>query len=104
MADKLFEVKEKKRIIHEIKNNWEVSSATEELIYEKFRELISQETTSEVAFNVFEDYVLTHKKVFNQALITKIKTSCNTIAKAFSGKNKSELITLTRLHLLFENL
>lgn len=104
MSDKLFEVKEKQRIIHEIKNNWEVNDITETLIYQKFRELIQEKTTSEQAFELFEVYVSEHKAIFTKSLITKIKISCNAIAKTFSGKNKSELIMLSKLHLLFEKL
>lgn len=54
-------------------------------------------------FKEFQTFYEEHKSRFNTEIKTLIWETANAIAGAFSGKNKSELMMLGRLKLIFEN-
>ncbi|AVI49707.1 hypothetical protein C5O00_00405 [Pukyongia salina] len=53
-------------------------------------------------FESFENYIKENPKLFTTERKELIYYTANEIAAAFSGKNKSELIMLGKLHLLLE--
>jgi len=53
-------------------------------------------------FADFEEYLKTHRDLFTEKRKQLIWKTANAIANAFSGKNKSELIMLTKLKLNLE--
>lgn len=57
---------------------------------------------AEACFESFENYVKEHPKLFTEKRKELIFQTANKIADAFSGKNKSELIMLGKLHLLLQ--
>ncbi len=57
---------------------------------------------AESCFQEFESFYNEHKSRFTDRIKDLIWDTANTIASAFSGKNKSELIMLGRLKLIFE--
>ncbi|GAA4275436.1 hypothetical protein [Aquimarina mytili] len=59
--------------------------------------------TAESCFQEFESFYNQHKPRFSERIKQLIWETANTIAGAFSGKNKSELIMLGKLKLTFEN-
>ncbi len=61
-----------------------------------------QELNAEECFNQFEEYYNENKKRFTDKIKQLIWSTVNAIAGAFSGKNKSELMMLGRLKLIFE--
>jgi len=55
-------------------------------------------------FNSFSDYVKGYPKAFSEEKRSLIFKTAEAIASSFSGKNKSELIMLTKLELLFKKI
>jgi hypothetical protein len=53
-------------------------------------------------FESFASYYKDHKKLFSETQKQLIWKTANAIANSFSGTNKSELILLTKLHLLLQ--
>ncbi len=53
-------------------------------------------------FEEFKDFKKEHERLFGAKRKELIWKTANTIASAFAGKNKSELIMLTKLKLLLE--
>ncbi len=58
---------------------------------------------AETCFKEFESFFKENESRFTNAIKQLIWDTANAIAGAFSGKNKSELMMLGRLKLLFEN-
>ena len=65
-----------------------------------FDYLIEKEFPGERAFQVFEHYFKSHYDEFSDEVIEHVFKTCDRIANAFHGKNKSELTALMRIHLL----
>ncbi|GAA4272819.1 hypothetical protein U6A24_06020 [Aquimarina gracilis] len=61
-----------------------------------------QELDAQEAYDQFEAYYNDHKTHFTTKIKELVWSTCNVIAGAFSGKNKSELMMLGRLKLIFE--
>lgn len=61
-----------------------------------------EELSAEECFHQFENYYTENKSHFTDNLKQLIWSTSNAIAGAFSGKNKSELMMLGRLKLIFE--
>ncbi len=61
-----------------------------------------QELNADESYNQFEEYYKEHKTHFTDKIKDLVWSTCNAIAGAFSGKNKSELMMLGRLKLIFE--
>lgn len=57
---------------------------------------------AEECFTEFEDYLKTHNNLFSEERKRLIWQTANKIASSFSGKNKSELILLTKLKLILD--
>ncbi len=57
---------------------------------------------AESCLKEFESYYKNHKSYFTKSIKQLIWETANSIADAFSGKNKSELMMLGRLKLIFE--
>lgn len=55
-------------------------------------------------YQQFEDYYKTHKSIFTPKLKKLILETAEAIAHSFSGKNKSELMLLAKLSVLFKEL
>ena len=55
---------------------------------------------SESAYNVFSRYFKDHIPLFSEDVIDRIFHSADRIADSLNGRNKSELRTLARLHML----
>ncbi len=55
---------------------------------------------SENAYVIFERYFKNHMEVFDDDIIDRIFHTAERIAQSLNGRNKSEVLALTRLHLL----
>ncbi len=62
-----------------------------------------QELDGAASYDQFETYYKGHTSQFNKKIKALVWNTCNAIAGAFSGKNKSELMMLGKLKILFEN-
>ena len=58
---------------------------------------------AEDCFEAFSDYYKEHKYLFTETKKKLIIKTAHAIAGAFSGKNKSELILLAKLSILFKS-
>jgi uncharacterized tellurite resistance protein B-like protein len=104
-ADKNFEKEEKKKIVQLTERFFSEAIENEkssEVIYETMRALIQDQYTSEQTFEKFKAYFEEHKSLFTKERIHQILVTCHEIADSFSGKNKSELIILARIHHLLK--
>lgn len=61
-----------------------------------------EQMRAEDCFESFSDYVKEHPGLFSEDRAKLIWRTANAIANAFSGKNKSELIMLTKLKMLLQ--
>lgn len=65
-----------------------------------FEYITDQGMTAEKAYQKFEQYFKDNLELFSDEVIERIFHTCNRIAESFHSKNKAELNTLMRLHLL----
>lgn len=65
--------------------------------------LLENEKTSAECFSSFTEFYKEHKVVFTEKVNALVFETANAIAYSFSGNNKSELIMLGNLHLLFQS-
>ena len=63
----------------------------------EFDRLVEEQPDPDKCFNDFVNYKLVNQEHFDQSIKELIWKTANAIALAFSGKNKSELILLTKL-------
>lgn len=66
-----------------------------------FDRLLKEEKKSEDGFTAFIDFYKEHTTVFTDAIKDLIFETSSAIVNSFSGKNKTELIVLGKLRLLF---
>lgn len=107
MADKKMVVDEKRRIVAFVEKYWTVTVDTEnsaEIIYETLRTLIKKNWGADPAFEVFKAYRCDHIEEFSQDVCKQLMETVDGIALSASGRNKSELVLLTKTHnLLFKS-
>lgn len=68
-----------------------------------FEILAEEMPDSYVCFHDFEDFKQRHEELFTQEINQLIWQTAESIASAFSGKNKSELVYLSRLAILLSD-
>lgn len=106
MADKQMTREEKLKIIDFTKRHWTTTiedSNTQEFIYANLRKFTKDKMTSKCAYNNFKAYYLENNVVFDDSIKSQLLEACNAIADSFGKKNKSELILLGNLSLLFKD-
>jgi len=64
--------------------------------------LLEYDKKSEECFDDFVEFYGDHKQLFPKHIKSLIKETSNAIANSFLGKNKSELIVLAKIDLLFK--
>ncbi len=67
-----------------------------------FDGLMEYEKTSKECFQEFKDFYEEHPHAFSKEIKSLAKKTANAIAASFAGKNKSELIMLSKLELLLD--
>ncbi len=65
-----------------------------------FDYLVENRYKGEKAFRVFEEYFKNNLEFFSDDVIERVYHTSERIASCFHSKNKAELISLTRIHLL----
>lgn len=109
MADKNVRPIEVEKLRESIKEHWlELDEAEDEFgtdasyqIEIVFHWLQEEEKDGKMYFEEFQDYYKDHKGFFTPEIKSLIWKTADKIAYAFAGKNKSELILLNKLKLLF---
>lgn len=87
--------------VDDIEDEFGVDAAFQiEIVFEWLN--YEEEANAEECFLQFQTYFEEHTAMFTNNIKKLVWTTCNSIAGAFSGKNKSELMMLGRLKLLFE--
>ena len=99
MADRKIEMDELAALQKEIQTHWPGQDGT--IIAARFEGIMQHGLSAEEAFPHFEQYFLKHKAHIPSALRHTIFASADAIASAFARKNKSELVLLSKLQLLF---
>lgn len=110
MADSSIHVKEIDKLKSFIRKYWlEVDDIEDEYgedaafqIESVFDWLLEYEKDAEQCFNEFEDFYKNHLSKFTSYIKVLILDTANAIANASYGKNKSELIRLTKLQMLLQ--
>ena len=102
-SDKNIVSKEKRKIIELVEKYWSVKKDdldSKTLIYSELKKLIGSKFNKEIAFDNFKDYYQNNSAVFSFELRKNIMDSAYEIANAFAKRNKSEVIILSKLHLI----
>lgn len=109
-ADHSVHIKEIDRLKEMVREYWlEVDEVEDEYgtdaafqIETVFDWLLEYEKEAVECYEDFERFYADHKARFNNQIKYLIMATARSIASAFSGRNKAELITLGRLELLFK--
>lgn len=107
-SDKVVRAEEIRTLKELVKEKWvPVDNATDKYgtdeaykIEIAFDWLQENEPEAAWAFNEFEEYKKEHQKAFTPEINQLIWETADAIAASFSGKNKSELIMLSKLKIL----
>ena len=110
MADKNLMSEEVDKLKEDVRKYWlDVDDVEDEFgtdaayqIEIVFDWLAQEESEGTVFYGEFVDFYRAHPSVFTDAIKKLILITANDIAASFAGKNKSELILLAKLNLLFE--
>lgn len=108
-ADHSVHVKEIDRLKKMVRESWlKVDDIEDEYgtnaafqIESVFDWLLEYEKNGQECYEEFEAFYTEHGKLFGKEIKDLIKSTSKAIASAFAGRNKSELILLGRLELLF---
>ncbi|WP_421806212.1 hypothetical protein [Flagellimonas sp.] len=111
MADHSVHMKEMEKLNEVVRDYWlEVDDAEDEYgtdaafqIVSVFDWLLEYTKDSEEIYEEFEAFYTDHKILFTKEIKDLAMSTSRAIASAFAGSNKSELILLGRLQLLFDN-
>ena len=107
-ADKVVRKAEYEALRSLVKSEWASTNEDEfgvNVVYQMeivFDWLDYKNLSANECFESFTDYYKEHKSLFSETQKQLIWKTANAIASSFSGKNKSELIILTKLHFLFQ--
>lgn len=63
--------------------------------------LLEYEKEAEACFKEFKEFYKEHVQIFTPAIKRLILDTANAMANAYAGKNKAELILLSRMEILF---
>ncbi|MDF0717925.1 hypothetical protein PY092_17305 [Muricauda sp. 334s03] len=110
MADHSIHMKEMEKLNEVVRDHWlEVDDIEDEYgtdsafqIISVFDWLLEYEKDSEEIHEEFEAFYMDHKILFSPKIKNLALSTSRAIAASFAGSNKSELILLGRLQLLFE--
>ena len=105
MSDGNIELKEKEEIFKIINavDIMEHSDDEKEEMYSILRDAISKDMNSDDAFSTFKGFYTENKNFFDKTLKSQILQAIDSIALASHGRNKSESVFYSKVHLLFEN-
>lgn len=109
IADHSVHLKEIERLKEVVRTHWlplddivdEFGTDAAFQIETVFDWLLEYEKTSEECYEEFEEFFTDHQKLFTEKVKNLTMGTARSIAGAFAGSNKSELIILGRLQLLF---
>lgn len=109
-ADHSVHVKEIDRLKEIVRESWlKVDDIEDEYgtdaafqIETVFNWLLEYEKNGDECYEDFEAFYNEHKKLFSEKIKYLIMSTSRAIASGFAGRNKSELILLGRLELLFK--
>nr|WP_297789543.1 hypothetical protein [uncultured Allomuricauda sp.] len=110
MADHSIHMKEMEKLNEVVKDHWlEVDDIEDEYgtdaafqIVSVFDWLLEYEKDNDEIYEEFEAFYMDHKILFTPKIKNLAMSTSRAITASFSGSNKSELILLGRLQLLFE--
>ena len=105
MADKKFLREEKVAIIDAVEKGGfsEIDTiAFKDIMYQTLKELIEYDVKPAIAFDVFKKYYNENIQLFPKKLRKEIQQAVQKIISADERRNKSEVVFLTKLHLLFK--
>lgn len=110
MADKVVHIDELEKLKQLVRANWlQIDDVKDEYgkdaafqIEIVFDWLLEYEKDGESCFKEFETYYKYQEKYFSAEIKKLIFSTASAIAHAFANKNKSELILLAKIKLLFD--
>lgn len=109
MADHSIHVKEIERLKEVVRNYWlDIDDIKDEYgadaafqIENIFNKMLEYEKDAENIYEEFEAFYMGHKILFPPKIKQLVMATSRAITSAFAGSNKSELILLGRIELLF---
>lgn len=107
MSDKKFALVEKVQIIDFVKKYWttdiDILTNSRDIIFDTLKRLVDEKFNSQETFLIFKNYYLENKRYFSYELKEQILEANWAIAKAYGTTNKSELVLLCKIDLLFKD-
>jgi len=111
MVDGAVHIKELDKLKELVKEDWLAIDALEDQyntdaayqIISVFDWLLEYEKSSEHCFKVFVDFYKDNSSLFTENIKSLIMQTANEIASCYAQKNKSELVILAKLRLLFKD-
>lgn len=103
VVDNNARIEEKRKIKELVDKHWHIESEglnSKRIVFPVLRRLFSEQYDKELAFLNYKEFFLEHRDLFSEELKKKIMYSANKIADAFSGRNKSESVLISRLYFL----
>ena len=109
LADHSIHIQEIERLKEVVREHWlDVDDIKDEYgndaafqIETIFNQLLEYGQKADGMFQEFKDFYVDHKTLFPTKIKQLIKLTARAISSAFAGNNKSELIMLGRIELLF---
>lgn len=105
-ADKNLRTLEIESLHQLIKTTWIPLNEESEAVFQIqiiFDRLLEQHCEGKYALATFKKFEEKHKDIFTDDVKKRIWETVNTIAESVAGKNKSELVMLSKLSIMFKN-
>jgi len=111
MADGAVHIKELHKLKEIVREEWIHVDRIEDSFHSDaayqietvFDWLLENENNSEASFKQFREFYKEYPELFTKPIKSLIMQTANAIAFSYAGKNKSELIVMAKLALLFKD-
>lgn len=103
VVDNHVRIEEKQKVRELVDDLWTIEIQdldSRSTIFSILKKLFAENYDKELAFLHYKAFFLEHRALFPEELKKKIMFSANKIADAFSGRNKSESVLISRLYFL----
>ncbi len=101
-ADKSVRSEEVAALSKLLDSEWSMETKTAHPVQIVFKQLVQKGMEAKEALAHFKNYKETNQQLFTEATRIRVWKTVNTLAESVAGKNKSELILLSKLSVLFE--
>ncbi len=102
LSDKVLREEEMAMLDKMINSEWLPIDKNAGQVRMTFNKVKEQGKTAQECMEAFESFYQTHKNLFREEVLERVWKSVNSIASACAGKNKSELVMLSKLSVILK--